>query len=64
MMTKVQETALRRLVSTIDDLRATNAALLEALQYIVNDTPESGEDAELTVKGYNMACEAIRKATE
>ncbi len=36
--------------------------LLEALEYIVNDIPEPGEDAELTAKGYNMACRAIRKA--
>jgi len=37
--------------------------LLEALQYIINDCPEPGEDAQLTAKGYNIACEAIRKAT-
>ena len=49
--------------------KAENAALvvaapdlLAALEYIVNDIPEPGEDAELTVKGYNLACAAIAKA--
>ena len=37
--------------------------LLAALQFIVNDAP-AGEDAQLTVKGYNMACAAIAAATE
>lgn len=37
--------------------------LLEALEYIVNDTPEEGGDAELTVVGYNKACAAIARTT-
>lgn len=39
------------------------AALLEALEFIVNDVPKPGEDAELTATGYNMACAAIALAT-
>lgn len=35
--------------------------LLAALIRIVNDTPVPGEDAVLTVAGYNQACEAIAK---
>ena len=35
--------------------------LLAALEFIVNDM-EPGEDAKLTVKGYNKACAAIKKA--
>lgn len=35
--------------------------LLEALKYIVN-CADPGEDAELTVDGYNKACAAIAKA--
>lgn len=38
--------------------------LLEALEFIVSDYPEPGEDAELTVNGYNKACKAIAKAKE
>jgi len=38
------------------------AYLLEACEYVVNDTPEPGANAQLTVKGYNMLCEAIIKA--
>lgn len=36
--------------------------LLAALEFIVNDVPAPGEDAELTAVGYNMACAAIAKA--
>jgi hypothetical protein len=36
--------------------------LLAALSRIVNDSPEPGEDAVLTVEGYNQACAAIAKA--
>ena len=52
-----------------DDETKTNAILiaaapdlLEALEFIVNDTPMQGEDAELTTTGYNKACAAIAKA--
>ena len=38
-----------------------NAELLAALEYIVNDA-EPGEDARLTVEGYNRACAAIAAA--
>lgn len=37
--------------------------LLTALEFIVNDVPEPGEDARLTAKGYNMACAAIGNGT-
>jgi hypothetical protein len=37
--------------------------MLAALRTIVNDSPEPGEDAVLTVDGYNQACAAIAKAT-
>jgi len=43
-------------------LRAINADLLAALAFIVSDTLEPGEDARLTVAGYNRACAAIAKA--
>lgn len=43
-------------------LIAAAPELLEALLFIVNDFPEPGEDARLTVDGYNKACEAINKA--
>ena len=33
--------------------------LLAALEFIVNDIPSPGENAELTAAGYNMACAAI-----
>ncbi len=57
-MTKVQEEALRRLVDRIDNLRTTNAALLEALELIVDDRGwETIDDAR------KIAAEAIRKAT-
>lgn len=36
--------------------------LVEALEFIVNDTPEPGEDAQLTVEGYNKACAALAAA--
>jgi len=36
--------------------------LLAALEFIVNDVPAPGEDAQLTAKGYNIACAAIAKA--
>ena len=42
-------------------LRETNDDLLAALDYIVNDA-KPGEDARLTVDGYNRACAAIAKA--
>lgn len=38
--------------------------MLEALSFIVNDTPEPGADAQLTTEGYNRACEAIAAAKE
>lgn len=46
------------------DARLIAAApeLLEALLYIVNDTPTPGGDAELTAEGYNRACAVIAKA--
>ena len=44
-----------------DRLREINAELLTALSFIVNDA-EPGEDARLTVEGYNRACAAIAKA--
>lgn len=44
-------------------LIAAAPLLLEALDFIVNDC-EPGEDAKLTVAGYNKACAAIKKATE
>lgn len=42
-------------------VRACNAheALVGALEFIVNDCPEPGEDAQLTPAGYNRACAAI-----
>lgn len=43
-------------------LIASAPDLLAALLFIVN-CAEPGEDAELTAEGYNMACEAITKAT-
>lgn len=36
--------------------------LLAALLHIVNDTPVPGEDAVLSVDGYNLACAAIAEA--
>lgn len=42
--------------------RAFNS-MLDALRFIVNDCPEAGEDAVLSAKGYNMACEAIKQAS-
>lgn len=44
-------------------LIAAAPELLEALLFIVNDA-EPGEDAQLTVEGYNRACAAIAKARE
>jgi len=46
-----------------EDARLIAAApdLLSALDYIVNDA-KPGEDARLTVNGYNRACAAIAKA--
>ena len=43
-------------------LAAAAPDLLAALKRIVNDSPEPGEDAVLTVDGYNQACAAIAKA--
>ena len=45
----------------VDRLRAQRDELLAALLFIVNDA-EPGEDAHLTVAGYNIACAAIAKA--
>ena len=45
-------------------LRNAAPELLAALQFIVNDTPEPGEDARLTTEGYNKACAAIERATK
>jgi len=42
-------------------LAAAAPDLLAALQFIVNDA-EPGEDAALSVEGYNRACAAIAKA--
>lgn len=42
-------------------LIAAAPELLEALMFIVNDA-KPGEDAVLSVKGYNKACKAIAKA--
>ena len=42
-------------------LIAAAPELLAALLYIVNDC-EPGEDAQLTVTGYNLACAVIAKA--
>lgn len=53
--TSAEAKANARLIAAAPDL-------LEALLHIVNDTPEPGEDAELTVIGYNKACAAIAKA--
>jgi len=39
-------------------ISALQYALL-TLEHIVNDCPECGEDAVLSVQGYNMACDAI-----
>lgn len=50
------------LLREVEELRAQNAELLEALEFIVNDSPEPGEDAVLSVGGYNRACAAIAKA--
>lgn len=36
--------------------------LLSAAQFVVNDTPKPGEDARLTVEGYNRLCAAIALA--
>lgn len=36
--------------------------LLAALEFIVNDLIAPGEDAHLSVDGYNKACAAIKKA--
>jgi hypothetical protein len=36
--------------------------LIAALRFIVNDVPAPGEDAQLTIKGYNLACAALGKA--
>ena len=44
------------------NLIAAAPDLIEALEYIVNDVPEPGMDAQLTVTGYNLACAAIAKA--
>lgn len=44
-------------------LLAAAPDLLAALEFIVNDTPEAGADAVLSVAGYNAACAAIAKAT-
>ena len=52
---------LIRKIEEINRLREVNAELLAALQFIVNDA-EPGEDAQLTVTGYNKACAAIAKA--
>jgi hypothetical protein len=54
MYEDVEEVALRKYRHAPD--------LLEALKFIVNDM-EPGEDAKLTVAGYNKACSAISKAT-
>ena len=35
--------------------------LLGAVDYVLNDVPEIGEDAQLTAKGYNMLCNAVAK---
>jgi len=43
-------------------LIAAAPELLEAALYVVDDTPTPGEDAELTVEGYNRLCAAIAKA--
>lgn len=43
-------------------LLAAAPDLLAALEFIVNDVPEPGEDAQLTTDGYNRACAAILKA--
>jgi len=48
----------------IEKLNEINAELLEACEFVVNDIPEAGEDAQLTVKGYNMLCNAINKAKQ
>jgi hypothetical protein len=45
-------------------LIANAPELLAALIYIVNCNSEIGEDAVLDAKGYNMACDAINKATQ
>ena len=46
------------------DARVLAAApeLLAALEKILNDCPEAGENAVLSVDGYNKACAAIAKA--
>lgn len=59
---------LRELIKESGDFDAAMQSLLaapdllEALKFIVNDG-EPGEDAVLSVKGYNLACAAIAKAT-
>lgn len=49
---------------TLSNARIIAAApdLLEALKFILNDCPIQGEDAVLSVNGYNKACNAIAKA--
>lgn len=43
-------------------LYASAPDLLAACKFVVNDCPEPGEDAQLTVDGYNRLCAAIAKA--
>lgn len=43
-----------------DNGRDVLTVSMEALNFIVNDA-EPGEDARLTVKGYNMACAALNR---
>lgn len=40
----------------------SHAALVEALDFIVNCIPEQGEDAVLDADGYNKACAALKLA--
>jgi len=34
----------------------------KAMDFVLNDSPEPGEDAQLTVEGYNLLCAATKKA--
>lgn len=44
--------------------QAEAQVLREALHFIVNDTPTPGEDAQLTVEGYNRACAALGRPAD
>lgn len=44
----------------MENLKSANESLISVLRYIVNDA-EPGEDAVLSVTGYNMACEALSR---